>query len=121
MAKSRAAKQTKIPADELKLISQADALREKAKGRDKTDAEKKQLTDLSKTLGAMRFVRLAKKRGAMVIKAVRNLAGLASVQYTRTPEQVKKLFEQITGEVKSAEQALLATKKEKSAIGIDLS
>lgn len=53
-----------------------------------------------------KFIRLAKKRAGNAVKHIRNLGKLGSPGYVRTAEQVKKLHDLLTAEVKACVERL---------------
>lgn len=122
MATKRAPRQKKVHADEQAIVNKLDALKKKTENREATEAEKKEMKELRSQLGALKFVRLAKQRGAKVISAIRNVGKLSGAQYVRTAEQVQKLQAQLTAELKGAMEKLAAapSAKEKATVSIEL-
>lgn len=109
MAKQRAPRTPKVYPDEQRIEQQLEALSKKAAARpnkEATETERKEASELRKQLGALKFVRLAKQRGAKAVAALRNLAKLNGRTYTRSQEQVDKIGAQLTAEVKAAITAL---------------
>jgi uncharacterized protein YnzC (UPF0291/DUF896 family) len=120
---NRKPRQPKVYPDEVKITGEIDAINDKAKkdkDRDLTDSEKKRVGELRKSLGSLRFVRLAKQRAGKAVAAIRNVAKLGGNTYTRNPEQVTKIVAALNAEVKAVADALNATTKQKESFNLDI-
>jgi adenosylmethionine-8-amino-7-oxononanoate aminotransferase len=115
---NRKPRQPKVYADEEAIKAKIDALTEKE---NLTDKQKEEVKTHRRELGALKFKRLAKQRGAKAVIAIRNLGKLGGAGYTRTEEQVNTLKKLLTDETNSAIAALGSVKKgEKPTIQIDI-
>lgn len=119
----RAPRQPKVYPDEQKIEQQMKPLQDKKKsGKDLTDNETEQLSSLRKELGALRFVRIAKQRGAKAVAMLENIGKLGSAQYVRTDEQVAKIKANLSNALNSAMAKLAPSAKgeAKKAAAFDL-
>jgi hypothetical protein len=101
-----AKKPSKYP-EEVRIADLIAGIRDKADkaDRDYTDAETKQIGDLKRQLGGMKFMRLAEKRVNAALKQIGNVAGLAAKSYIYTPVQAKSVVDAMANAVNSAKSA----------------
>ncbi len=107
---TRKPRQPKVYADEQLIEAQITAIQEKAKGRDKTDAEKTELSTLRSKLGGLRFVRLAEFRVPKALAAIGQLAKLGTPQYTRTDEDCAAIVNTLQKAVDAVKERFAGTK-----------
>lgn len=108
------AKTKKQAPAEAKLDEQLKSIKARAKDRDYTDAEEKQIASLKKELGALRFVRLAVKRVPAAIAKIKNVAGLSGKAYSCTQAQADYIIGQLETAVKDLKQSFMGGTKVKS-------
>lgn len=103
------------PAAETNLQNSIKAIRNKAKDRDFSDSEKKQLEDLKKQLGGLRFMRLATKRVPVAVAKIKNVAALAGKSYSCTQAQADYIIGAMESAVKEMKSAFSGGTKSSNA------
>lgn len=109
------AKKSKQPEAEAKLEAQLKAIKERAKDREYTDAEEKQIATLKKELGGLRFVRLAIKRVPAAVAKIRNIGGLAGKNYSCTRAQADYVVAALKDAIAQLEKAFAGDVKTASS------
>jgi hypothetical protein len=118
---TRKPRQSTIPAEEVALENKLEALTKAIGDKEPTETQKKQRAELREQMSSLRFVRMAKKRVGKAVTMIRNVGKLTGGNYRSTPEQVKKIADLLTVEVKTAIAKLETTKEKKAeAVSIDL-
>ncbi len=95
-------------------VAKMEALRKSIGDKPATDAQKKQIADYKKTIGAERFVRIGNKRVPEALAALKGVAGLTGAGYVCSEPQAKAIVAALTDAVATVEKAL-AGKKESAA------